>query len=225
MRNESSIKQFFRDTFSTGNPIPYILSGQIGLFVLIHIFDLLVDLTIIEFPLYDYALQYLSLPQNIAVFIRQPWTLLTHAFVYVGLFQILFTCLWLYWFGNLFLSFLNTRQFNFLFWSTLLLSAFVYLGFAQIPGLENNVHLNLSTGKNSLAAIIAATTLLIPRYELRLFLFGNVRLRTVSIIYLALEFIFLLQGKGSEVYIIDAYLLFMPCYVGVYHLIYPKVLL
>ncbi|ULT22191.1 hypothetical protein KUH03_22220 [Sphingobacterium sp. E70] len=46
-----------------------------------------------------------------------------------------------------------------------------------------------------MAAILAAIVTLIPNYELRLLLFGTVKLKIVAIVYFALEFLFFAIGN------------------------------
>src|SRR5690606_9889655 len=103
MKKENGLATFFRTTYQTGSPIPYIISIQIGVFILIHIADLFVELEIIPFPLYGWMVQYLGLPNNPSDYVRPPWSILTYPFLFTGLFNIVFGCLWLYWMGNTFL--------------------------------------------------------------------------------------------------------------------------
>src|SRR5690606_20155805 len=130
---ESVLKTFWRDTYQSKSPIPFIISVQVIIFVLIHIFDLLKEVDLLQVSLYDYAVDYLSLPLSFGHVLVHPSCILSYAFVYTGLFQLLFDCLWLYWMGNIFLSFLNRRQFLFLDFSAILLGACVYLGLGFIP--------------------------------------------------------------------------------------------
>jgi len=187
---ENPIKTFWREVFMTGSPIPFILLGQVSVFVIIYTIDLLFDVKIIPNPLYETLISKLSLPQNLTVFIQQPWSIITHSFVYTGLFKILFDCLWLYWIGNLFLTFLNRRQFLFIYICALFLNAGAYLAAAQIPALQHNILGSLLTSTGSLVAIVAATACLLPTYEMRLFLFGNIKLRTIAWVFIAFEIIF-----------------------------------
>ncbi len=187
---QKEFKSFWRDTFSSGSPIPIVIIGQVGLFVLIHIFDLLAETKIITNPLYDNTVQYLSLPLGIDRFMEQPWSLFTYSFVYTGLFRILFDCLWLYWIGNLFLNFLNSRQLWFIYTSSLFLGGGIYLALGQIPLLANSPQTILNTGSMALAGVVAATATLVPHSEVRLLLLGNLKLRTIACVYFGLEIIF-----------------------------------
>lgn len=191
MRKENALNDFLKTTYSSKSPVPYILSAQIFLFVIIHLCDLLVEVNVLNFPLYDVLLSKLSLPANITKFISQPWSLLTFPFLYTGLFKILFDSLWMYWLGHLFLGFLNSRQFLTLFFGAVLIAGPSYLGLAQIPLIANNPQGFMHTNAFSIAALMCSLLVLSPRMEVRLFLFGNVRFQTIAIVYMAIEFIFL----------------------------------
>lgn len=190
MKKENGIKMFFRTTYQTGSPIPYIISVQIFVFILIHIADLLVDLGVIKFPLYDWLISNLTLPNSFAAFIQKPWTLVTFPFVYIGLFNIVFDCLWLYWMGSTFLNFLNKRQLMTVFVGAFAISGISFLALSEIDFLAKGPIPYLFSNSMGLAAIVASLLVLTPKMEIRLFLFGIVKFRTIAIIFLTLQFLF-----------------------------------
>ena len=197
MRRENGLKEFFRTTYRTGSPIPYFISIQVVIFILIHVFDLLVELNISSFPLYTWAVDHLGLPLKFSEFLRQPWSIVTYPFLYTGLFNIVFDCLWLYWMGNTFLNFLNKRQFLTLFISSFLFGGLIYLAIGQIPFFANGLHAHLKTNSLGLAALVAALTVLIPKMELRLFIFGRVKFSSLAFVFLGLELLFYLFSNWS----------------------------
>ena len=210
---ESVLKTFWRDTYQSKSPIPFIISVQVVIFVLIHLFDLLHEVNLLEVRLYDYTVEYLSLPSSFHQFLRQPWSLATYPFLYTGLLQLIFDCLWLYWIGNIFLNFLHRRQFLFLYISTILLGGCIYLGLGFIPSLQSSVQSSFSTSTFALGALIAAVATLAPRYELRLFLFGTVSLKTIALVFICIELIFtgLLSKAGGIAFLASVFwgILFM----------------
>lgn len=185
---ENVVKSFLRDTYRTSSPIPFIITGQAVVFVLIHILELISFAEITEKNLFSFFFGQLSLPTSFISFIQQPWAIVTHPFIYSGIFDILFDCLWLYWIGNMFLNFLNRRQFWLVFGGGLLGGAVIYLLIGQLGVLSQGVYWN--TTAFGLAALISGIGMLIPSMEVRLFIFGNVKFRTIAIVYLALELIF-----------------------------------
>ena len=136
---ESVLKAFWRDTYQGRSPIPFIISVQVLLFVLIHLFDLFKEVGLLQISVYDLAVDHLSLPLSFNRFLQQPWSIITYPFLYTGLFELIFDCLWLYWMGSMFLTFLNKRQFLFVFISSLMLGGAVYVGLGFISALQRSV--------------------------------------------------------------------------------------
>src|SRR5690606_11554033 len=199
-RKENVLRAFWRDTYRSKSPIPYILSAQVLLFVLIHFFDLLKEVNLIQMPLYDYALDYLRLPLSPERFLTQPWSLITYSFLYTGLFHLLFDCLWLYWIGNTFLNFLNKRQFLFVYISSILTGGILYVLLGFIPILHQSFQTSFSSSAFAIGALVASIATLVPQMHIRLFLFGNVQLKTIAIVYTALQLVFIaLVNKAGAV--------------------------
>ncbi|KGE15062.1 rhomboid family intramembrane serine protease [Sphingobacterium deserti] len=188
---ESVLKAFWRDTYQSRSPIPFIISVQVLIFVLIHLFELLGDLNVLQFSLGGFINTHLTLPLSPARFIEQPWTIISYSFVYQGLFQILFDCLWLYWIGNTFLNFLNTRQFLFLYISAVLLGGLIYPVLGLVPVFQTSTPLSFHGASFALGSIVAAIATLVPKSEIRLLLFGNVTLKNLAIVFIALSAIFI----------------------------------
>lgn len=165
------------------------------MFILIHVFDLINLEETSNLNLYSSTIEKLSLPPTFQQLLLQPWALVTHPFIYKGIFNILFDCLWLYWIGNLFLSYLNTRQFLTTYIGGWFIGAVIFLSLGSsgiLPAIKV-----WNTSAFSLAALISSTALLLPNLELRLFIFGNVKLKIIAIVYLGLEFAFLVISSPS----------------------------
>lgn len=184
---ENMIKIFWRDTYKSQSPIPFIISIQVCLFVIIHIFDLLTELNIISIPLYDLAVKLIGLPNSLTEFMQKPWSIITFPFLYTDLFKLLFDCLFLYWFGNIFLNFLNKRQFLFICISASLFGGILFLAFNQIAFLHTNPAFMFYGATFSLVAVISSISAVVPHSQVRLFLFGDVSIKVIAIIYLAIK--------------------------------------
>ncbi len=191
--NNIGLKDFWRQTYKTGSPIPMVISIQVCLFVLIYFLDLLFELKLISQSFLQPIVQHLSLPSNFSSFLAQPWSLISSNFVYVQLLNLIFDSLWLYWVGQIFFTFLNKRQFFFVYIASWLLSSSLYVAFGTL--IPPPTSLYLVGGAHPLAAVLAAIVTLVPNYELRLLLFGTVKLKIVAIVYFALEFLFLAIGN------------------------------
>ncbi|ERJ61079.1 rhomboid family intramembrane serine protease [Sphingobacterium paucimobilis] len=187
---ENVLKSFVRDTYKNTSAIPYIITGQVFMFVLIHIFELLSFDEVIAIDLFQWTYQHLSLPTSFNTFIQQPWSLITHPFIYKGIFNILFDCLWLYWIGNIFLNFLNNRQLLTVFLGGLLIGGLLYIGMSSFPYFSSQAKY-WNTTTFGLAALVSSVIILVPNLEVNMFIFGNIKLKTIAIVYLVLQFVFL----------------------------------
>src|SRR5690606_42039125 len=101
------------------------------------------------------------LPISFSHFLKQPWSIATYSFLYTGLFQLLFDCLWLYWLGNIFLNFLSSNQFLFLYFSAAFLGACLYLCLGFIPLLHNCLKLSFRCATFLLRAIVSSIVTLV----------------------------------------------------------------
>lgn len=185
--NNIGLKDFWRQTYKTGSPVPLVISIQACLFVLIYFLDLLFELKIVSQSFLEPLVRGLSLPSSFSRFLEQPWSLFTSNFVYVKLWTILFESLWLYWVGQIFFTFLNKRQFLFIYITSWLFGGILYVGFGSLLPMSSD--LQLMGGSLPLAAVLAAIVTLVPKYELRLLLIGNIKLKLIAIIYFGLEFL------------------------------------
>lgn len=98
-----------KNSFNRGNIYIQFIYINVGVFVLTSLLGIL-------WMLFNrngaFILQYLELPAWTVQFIRQPWSLFTYMFMHAGVLHLLFNMLWLYWFGQLFLSFFSARHFR-----------------------------------------------------------------------------------------------------------------
>lgn len=133
----------------------------------------------------------LSVPASLEELLYKPWTLATYMFTHVELFHILFNMLVLYWFGRIFEDFLNTRQFTFTYLAGGLFGAVLFIAFYNIfPAFEDEKYNSVLVGASgSVMAIVAATATLVPDYSIRLLFFGNVRIKYIALVYIAIDII------------------------------------
>lgn len=141
---------------------------------------------------------YIELPSSFSVFIRQPWTLITYMFLHYDLLHILFNMLWLFWFGRIFLSLFNARQLGALYVLGGIGGGILYLlAFNLIPFFANQGLSYMIGASASVLAIVVAPAIVAPNYPLRLFIFGEVKLKYIVLITILLDIYFLSTTSGD----------------------------
>jgi len=189
--NRSIFSELFNKAFRSGNPLFLFIGINILVFIAINLFALGEYLGGGQTSVADWLTRQVSVPAYYADLPLKFWTVITYMFVQRDFFHLLFNMLWMYWMGQIFMDFLNKRQFIFVYFSGGVLGALLYvLAYSTIPVFENNALNSILLGSSaSVMAIVVATATLVPDFTIRLMLFGTVRLKYLAIAYFVLDII------------------------------------
>ncbi len=137
-------------------------------------------------------LRWIELPGTLPLFITRPWTAVTYMFTQYDVLHILFNMLWLYWFGELFLTLGTERRLAVLYLYGGLCGAMLYgLTVLIIPSAAGGVLIGSSA---AVLAIVIATAMIMPDFKVGLLLIGPVSIKWIAIFTL----IFDLAGLGGS---------------------------
>lgn len=144
-------------------------------------------------------LNWLELPAWLPQFWAQPWSLVTYMFLHAGVLHLLFNVLWLYWFGQLFLSFYSARHFRGLYILGGLCGGLLYmLAFNVFPYFKAFVYGSYLLGASaSVLAIVVATAVRQPEFRVNFMLIGAVRLKYVALFMVLTDLLFVTSGNGG----------------------------
>lgn len=134
-------------------------------------------------------LTYVGLSSDPGDLLWKPWSVITYAFFHAGFFHILFNLIMLHFTGRLFLTFFTQKQLLGLYLSGAVFAGLVYLGLYLIfPGIGDSP-VSLVGASGAVMALLLATTTYAPHMELRLFLFGNVKLWHIAMVLIIIDLI------------------------------------
>ncbi|WP_090627251.1 rhomboid family intramembrane serine protease [Parapedobacter indicus] len=191
--------------FRSGNPLYVLIAINIVVFLGLGVLSLVRALGITSIPLSDYVVSWLQLPASVSGWLHRPWTIGTYMFTQQGLFHILFNMLWLFWLGIIFLDFLKKRQLTFVYLAGGLAGGVLYLlAFNLIPVFRADAFRTVMIGSSaSVSAVVFATATLLPDYTIRLLFFGNVKLKYLALVFIALDILAVggLNAGGSIAHI------------------------
>lgn len=144
-------------------------------------------------------LQWLELPAYIPQFICQPWSLLTYMFLHANVLHLLFNMLWLYWFGQLFLSFFSAKHFRGLYILGGLCGGLLYLlAYNTFPYFSQFLFGSYLLGASaSVLAIVVAVAVRQPDYQVNFMFVGSVRLKYVALFMIVTDLLFVTSGNGG----------------------------
>ena len=171
-----------KKTFSNGSSLTRLIYINIAVFILITI------VAVISFLLNNpevsgKALNLFSVPSSFKVLLVRPWTIITYMFVHKDIWHILFNMLWLYWFGRIFLEYLDQRKLVAVYLLGGISGALVYiLSFNIFPAFTGVVAESVAIGASaSVMAIVIAIAAYVPDYTVQLFLFGRIKIKYMAL--------------------------------------------
>lgn len=133
----------------------------------------------------------LALPSVAGTLASRPWTVVTYMFTHHDPLHILFNMLTLYWFGQIFLYRCTPRQLLALYLMGGLGGAVLYIIWGNALGVDAT----LLGASAAVMAVVIADAMLMPDFEIGLFLIGRVKLKWVAV---AMVILFALGLVGNN---------------------------
>ena len=169
-------------TFRNGSNLTRLIYVNIALFVLITIVAV-IGFLLNNPDISDKALDLFSVPASFNALLVRPWTLITYMFTHKDVWHILFNMLWLYWFGRIFLEYLDGRKLVAVYLLGGISGALVYIfSFNVFPAFTGVVADSVAIGASaSVMAIVIAIATYVPDYTVQLFLFGRIKIKYMAL--------------------------------------------
>ena len=124
-----------------------------------------------------YVYDYFALPSSLHQLLYRPWTLITYMFLHVQTMHLVFNMLWFYWFGIIFTDFMGTKRLLYTYLIGGVAGGLLFIVFSNLFAPDSNL-IGASAG---IMAVIVATAVLVPDYELHLIFFGAIKLKYLAI--------------------------------------------
>ncbi len=171
-----------KNTFRNGSSLTRLIYVNIAVFLLIAL-SAAVGFLIGNQELSDKVLNLISVPSSLRALLTRPWTIITYMFVHKGIWHILFNMLWLYWFGIIFLEYLDQKKLVAVYLLGGIFGAFTYiLAFNIFPAFKDIVADSVAIGASaSVMAIVIAISAYVPDYTVQLLLLGRVKIKYMAL--------------------------------------------
>lgn len=142
--------------------------------------------------------QYIGTPDSFSELLYRPWTIITYMFVHEGLLHILFNMLMLYWFGQIFLTYFNSKNLGSLYVLGGIAGALLFMfAFNTIPLFREMRPTILIGASASVMAIIFAVAFYSPNTKVGLLFLGPVKIIYIAIFLFVIDFISLDKGNSG----------------------------
>ncbi|RNL54732.1 rhomboid family intramembrane serine protease [Pedobacter jejuensis] len=177
--------------FKSGNPLFFYIGINVLLFLVVSIIGIFVFLSGSALSFKSWLFEYVALPASFTQLPERFYTTFTYMFFHTDIFHILFNMLGLYWFGNIFMNFLQSRQFHFVYIAGGFFGGLFAVAFLNIfPVFSDSLfNINIVGASAAVMAIIFAAATLVPNYTIMLLFFGEVKIKWIALVYFILDFL------------------------------------
>jgi membrane associated rhomboid family serine protease len=185
------ILEEIKQSFKAGSNLIRLIYINLGVFIVIKLIQVFFFLLNFQTGFVGAVIHQLAVPANIQSLLTKPWTIFTYMFLHEGFLHILFNILWLYWFGRIFMEYLDGRKLLSIYILGGFSGAFLYIfAFNVFPVFENILPVSIALGASaSVLAIVIAISVYVPNYTIYLLFLGPVKLKYIALFTIILDVI------------------------------------
>jgi membrane associated rhomboid family serine protease len=171
-----------KKTFRNGSNLIKLIYINTGVFILLTV-TAIIGFLLTNPEIAEKAINIFSVPSSLTSLVMRPWTLVTYMFVHKDIWHILFNMLWLYWFGRIFLEYLDQRKLVAVYLMGGLSGAIIYIfSFNVFPAFAGVVNESVAIGASaSVMAVVISIAAYVPDYTVQLLLIGRVKIKYMAL--------------------------------------------
>jgi len=187
-----------KTSFKSGSTLIKLLYVNIGVFIIVNVVHLV--LFLLNIPPEQYSIvNWLSVPANLNLLMTRPWTMITYMFLHEEIWHIIFNMLWLYWFGHIFLQYLDDKKLFQVYILGGIAGAFFYiLCYNIFPAFQQLLPSSIALGASaSVLAVVIAISAYVPDYSINLLFIGPVKIKYIAIFTIILDIVSIKAGNSG----------------------------
>ncbi len=178
-----NIADEIKDSYKNGTSLTRLIYLNLGVFLALHIAIIFLYLFSAQEKVYT-IIEWLAVPADLGTLLRKPWTFLSYMFLHKDFFHILFNLLWLYWFGKIFLSYLDEKRLLNVYILGGISGALLYVvSYNLLPVLNEQAPDSIAMGASAaVMAIVIATATYAPNHTIYIVFIGPVKIIWVALV-------------------------------------------
>jgi len=174
--------------FSNGTSLTKLILINLAVFLVVKLVNVFLFL-FLEAGSEDFLINSLALPADLSALAKKPWTAISYMFLHNGLFHILFNMLWLYWFGRIFLEYLDQKKLLSVYViGGLAGGAFYILCYNLFPAFAPAVPQSIALGASAaVLAVVVTIAFYAPDYKITLMFVGAVKIKHIALVSIVID--------------------------------------
>lgn len=203
-QNRGSMLDEIKSFFRREDVLSRLMVINIGIFALINLLALVfymfnIDREFVQTYGVSRLTYWLSLPSDLGSFLYRPWSIITYMFVQEDVFHLFFNMIILYVGGRIFTQFVGEQRLLSTYVISGISGALLYmLTFNIFPAFHEVVGGSFAIGSSaSVLGVFIAAAAYVPNLQLNVVLLGNVKLKYIAIVFIALDLINIRTGNAG----------------------------
>ncbi len=190
-RLNMTIYDELKESFKKGTVLTRLIYINLALFVVVKLIQVVFFLFSPGGTGTFFIIDWLAVPANVSDLLTRPWTVFTYMFYHEGFLHILFNILWLYWFGRIFLEYLDANKLLGVYLLGGLAGAALYIiSFNLFPAFSEVLPVSRALGASAaVLAVVISISVYVPNYTINLIFIGPVRLKYIAAFMIVLDLI------------------------------------
>jgi membrane associated rhomboid family serine protease len=182
--------------FTSGNMISRLVIINVIVFIAINIVRLILNFSNagVTPPIYLDIIHFFSISSSLMHNLTHPWVFVTSIFLHEGFWHLLWNMLFLYWFGRIVADLIGEHKIFPIYLLGGIIGCFIFWASAQMMPFGDDGPVYALGASAGVMAIVVASGMIAPDYQLRLILIGDVKLKYVVAVLVLLD-IFALAGN------------------------------
>ena len=188
-----------KDSFKEGSNLTRLIYINFGVFLIVKIVGVLSFLFNLDTSQIPFLIHWLSVPADTSALLSRPWTVFSYMFLHEGFLHILMNMLWLFWFGRIFLSYLDQKKLVSVYLIGGLTGAATYIfAYNLFPVFESVRWGSYALGASaSVMAVVIATVIYAPNHVVRLMFIGSVKIKHIALFFIATDILSIPAGNAG----------------------------
>ncbi len=183
-----------KHSFQQGSNLTKLIYINLGVFVVVKILS--ITAMLFNLDIVDVVMRHLMVPADTNNLLWNPWTVFTYMFLHEGFLHLLMNMLWLYWFGRIFISFLDQKKLLSVYLLGGLTGAALYIfAYNIFPYFQSDLPLSYALGASaSVMAIVFGVTFYAPNHQINLVFIGRVKIKYIALFFIFTDLMYIDKG-------------------------------
>lgn len=195
----NTILDEIKDSFKTGSTLTRLIYINVGVFLIVNLFRVIFFLLNLNDAMAFSVINWLAVPADLSQLLVKPWTLVTYMFLHENFIHILFNLLILFWFGKIFLMYLDQKKLLSVYLVGGLSGAVLYIAAYNVfPVFAPFLSVSKALGASAaVMAVVISISVYMPDFNVHLLFLGRVKLKYIALAYIVLDVISIASSNAG----------------------------